>query len=238
MEKNRYRNGKKKINVVNIEMSKEDFKAKVVNSANMFCDHVKMVKIQYTEIQNLKENLPDGHVIAWLDFAENYTSSYYEEVQSTYWNKSMVTIHPIVVYYKASTGEITHKSFAMISDELSHSAAASFAFIQKLLPILNELVPNMSYIHYISDSPTSQYRNKFMFDAIAGHSETFNVPVSWHYFEAGHGKGSYDGVDAVVKRMADNAVKREKYVIHDAQGFLRGLHNKIPQYSMNGLTQK
>jgi hypothetical protein len=49
-----------------------------------------------------------------------------EEVQSAYWNQSMVTLHPVVIYYKSiEDGKETlhHKSFTIISDELSHRAS-------------------------------------------------------------------------------------------------------------------
>jgi hypothetical protein len=73
--------------------------------------------------KKLKENLPLNHVVAQLDFSENYTCTSMEEVQSAYWNQSMVTIHPVVihVYYKSiEDGKETlhHKSFTIISDEL------------------------------------------------------------------------------------------------------------------------
>jgi hypothetical protein len=63
-----------------------------------------------------------------------------EEVQSAYWNQSMVTIHPVVihVYYKSiEDGKETlhHKSFTIISDELSHTASTVFAFLKQLLPL-------------------------------------------------------------------------------------------------------
>ena len=75
-------NGKKKVSLVNVEMSKEDFKVEVIKHADMFREHVSLVKNQYTEIRRLKENLPAGHAIAQLDFSENYTCTSYDEVQS------------------------------------------------------------------------------------------------------------------------------------------------------------
>ena len=170
-------------------MSKEDFKVEVIKHADMFREHVSLVKNQYTEIRRLKENLPAGHAIAQLDFSENYTCTSYDEVQSAFWNKSMVTIHPLVVYYGNGNGQMIHKSFAVISDELSHNASAVLAFIKHIIPILKELITDISFIHYISDSPTSQYRNKYMFNVIAEHRMRFGLGASWQYFEAGHGKG-------------------------------------------------
>ncbi|CAC5390838.1 unnamed protein product [Mytilus coruscus] len=212
--------GRKKTGLVNVELEANEFKKELVKCADIFRQHVEMVTNQYEELRKLKENLPNGHVLAQLDFAEDYTCTTYDEVQSAYWNKTMVTIHPIVVYFRnIENGKIEHKSFAMISDELSHTAAAVLAFLRSLLSKLHELVPNMSCVHYISDSQTSQYRNRYIFNVVAEYVSLFNVPASWQYFEAGHGKGPCDGVGAMAKRMADNAVKRDKHVIQDAQSF-------------------
>ena len=41
----------------------------------------------------------------------------------------------------------------------------------------------------------------------------------WNDLEAGHGKGSCDGLGGTTKRMADNAIKQRKYVIQDAFDF-------------------
>lgn len=216
--------GKKKVSLVIIEKSKQEFKDECLSSISQFREHMRLVNAQYTEIKKLKDNLPQGHVVAQLDFSENYSCSSIEEVQSAYWNQTMVTIHPVVIYYKAqdegSSKEIIHhKSYSVISDEMNHTASTVNAFLRKLIPMIVREVPNMTHIHYVSDSLTSQYRNKFMFDFVVKHEETFAVKASWQYFEAGHGKGPCDGIGAVVKRMADNTIKRNKQVIQDASSF-------------------
>ena len=100
-----------------------------------------------------------------MDFSENYTCTNMKEVQSAYWNQSMVTVHPVVAYIKKEENNqlvLKHKSFAFISDELSHTASAVYAFIKNLIPMLQEMVLMMSCIHYATDSPTSQYRNTYI----------------------------------------------------------------------------
>ena len=77
----------------------------------------------------------------------------------------MVTVHPVVAYIKKEENNqlvLKHKSFAFISDELSHTASAVYAFIKNLIPMLQEMVLMMSCIHYATDSPTSQYRNTYI----------------------------------------------------------------------------
>ena len=77
-------------------------------------------------------------------------------------------------------------------------------------------------VHYWTDSPTSQYRNRTIFQIISYHKECFGVTASWNFMEAGQGKGPCDPVECVDKRKADQAVKNGKYVIQDAIDFLNG----------------
>ena len=62
-------------------------------------------------------------------------------------------------------------------------------------------------VHYITDSPFSQYHNRLMSDAVANHKEFFGIEARWKYFESGHGKGPCDGIGGSVKRMAEQAGK-------------------------------
>ncbi|CAC5388320.1 unnamed protein product [Mytilus coruscus] len=75
-----------------------------------------------------------------------------------------------------------------------------------------------SIVHF--NSPTSQYRNKSIFDLISSCETKFSIKASWHYFECGHGKGPCDGIGGTTKRNADNAVKQGKATIQDAHDFM------------------
>lgn len=63
-------------------------------------------------------------------------------------------------------------------------------------------------MHILTDSPSTQYRNKTIFYLFANHLVThYNLKkTSWHYHDAGHGKGAPDGVGAYRKRTADRHV--------------------------------
>ena len=45
------------------------------------------------------------------------------------------------------------------------------------------------------------------------------MKATWNYFEAGHGKGTCDGLGGTAKRMADEAVKTGKVTIQDPNEF-------------------
>ena len=93
------------------------------------------------------------------------------------------------------------------------------ALIEKLGHALQSLIPDVEFIHYWTDSPLSQCRNKFMFKIVSCHEEYFNISASWNYMEAGHGKGLSDPIGGTAKRKADHAVKNDKAVIQDPHDF-------------------
>ncbi|CAC5416239.1 unnamed protein product [Mytilus coruscus] len=133
-------------------------------------------------------------------------------------DRTPVTIHPVVVYFRGQS-KLEHKSIAIISDELSHSTSTVCTFLDSLIPVLKEICPNVECVHYWTDSPSSQYRNKTIFDLVANHSSVYGIQARWNYFESGHGKGPCDGLGGTIKRMADEAVKRGAVVIQDPKEF-------------------
>ena len=198
--------GKRKMKLLTADMEKTQFGQLFRKEVKQFRGHARRVKIQYEQLKLLKENLPEDQAIVQMDFAENYTCQSLEEVQSAYWNASMVTLHPAVAYYRSEDGPLSHKSRVFVSDELGHNSATVYAFLKELISNLKTMLPNLKHIHYYTDSPTSQYRNKTIFYLLSRHKELFDVTASWNYFEAGHGKGPCDGVGGSLKRMADEAV--------------------------------
>ena len=183
-----------------------------------FKEHVNRVRNQYHALQDLKANLPRNHMIVQMDFAENFNCKTADEVQSSYFNKCYVSLHPVVVYYKVND-TLHHKSFTFISNDLSHNATFVFSVIKRLVPILETINLDLKCVHYWTDSPTSQYRNKHIFAIIKKHNDHFGVNCTWDYFEAGHGKGPCDGIGGTVKRCADLAIKQRKCTIQSADDF-------------------
>ena len=74
-------------------------------------------------------------------------------------------------------------------------------------------------IHYWTDNPSSQYRNKHIFEYEANHEEIHGTKAVRNYFETGHGKGPCDGLGGTCKRLAHQAVRSGKCLIQDAEGF-------------------
>lgn len=154
-----------------------------------------------------------------MDFAENYTCASMEEVQSAYWNASMVSLHTMVAYFPGDRAPRNLQSYVAVSDVISHNATAVYAILKKIIPIIKEDYPVTKKIHYLTDSPTSRYRNKTIFQVLVDHETDFGMQAQWNYLESGHGKGPCDGLGASVKRAADMAIKQGKATIQDGKDF-------------------
>ena len=184
-----------KMKLVPVEDTRKNFIDEVLPEVKEFRSHIERAKVQYKELQNLKRNLPRDHTICQMDFAQNYTCSHAVEIQSAYFAKPSVPLHPMVVYYRDGTdGELKHKSFIMTTDEMSHKAFSVFAFMQRIQPQIKKLISDCKLVHYLTDSPTSHYRNRTIFYVISHHFELLGTYAGWLYFEAGHGKSACDGI--------------------------------------------
>lgn len=145
--------GKKKMKIVKVNMTKVEFESYMNSQYQEFLQHVERVKHQYAAIRQLKEQLPKNEVVVHMDFAENFTCSNADEIQSAYWNSTGVTLHPVVVYYKNGE-DIQHTNFIYVSEVTNHNSVAVYTILKKLVPNLKSLFPDLKLIHYWTDSPS------------------------------------------------------------------------------------
>ena len=208
---------KKRVKRLQYTATRTEFIAKFVALMVTFSSHSSRVIAQYKAVHTLKETLPTGHVTVQMDFSENWTVCSSNEIQSAYFAKDQITIHPAVVHYRCNDA-LMHKSYILVTDERRHSAPTVFQFMKQLVPKIREDLPmNVTFVHYVTDSPSSQYRNTQMFSVLARHQELLATDASWLYFEAGHGKGPCDGVGGASKRMADDYVRRGNTILTAAE---------------------
>jgi len=95
-------------------------------------------------------------------------------------------------------------SFYTLSDKTRHDPSAIWAHQQPILRLIAKKYPSVHTIHFLSDGPTTQYRNRtnmFLFSQLP----TFGPFTSgtWNFSESGDVKGAADGVGGSLKRMAD-----------------------------------
>ena len=162
----------KKMKMITQTISHAQFKALLQKDTATFRSHISRTAVQFREQKYLKENLSPNHVYIHMDFAEDYGCRSQNEIQSVYWSPIQITIHPAVMYYKTqNSAESSHKSFVFISNESRHDAMFVYIIIDKLVLLLKEIVPYLEMVHYWTNSPTSQHRNRSIFQIISYHKE-------------------------------------------------------------------
>ena len=59
-------------------------------------------------------------------------------------------------------GNLVTKSHVGVTDVTNHSFPTTFAFINKLMADLMALAPHATTVHFVTDWPSSQYRNRYV----------------------------------------------------------------------------
>ena len=122
--------------------------------------HICTMKHQFRVLHDLKNILRPSDIVVHMDFSENWSCKYENEVQSMHFGakREQATIHDGVIYVD---GQV--KSFATISNSNRHDAVAIWLYLTPIFQwILNEK-PEIDTVHFITDGPTTQYRNKTFF---------------------------------------------------------------------------
>lgn len=160
-----------------------------------FCTHLYNIGLQFTHLKMPKDSLTEDQVVVKLILAKTTTVNGGSHQQ--------VTLHTGVLYFSGRKVG----SFATLSESLQNDAIATWAHLDPILDYVRASHPTAERIHFLSDGPTSEYRNKTAFYL------ALTVPflkdftsVTWNFTEASHGKGAPGGVGDALKNLADRKV--------------------------------
>ena len=171
-----------------------------------FKKHYFNIRHQYQFYQKLRTDMSKNEALIHIDFAENYVGKMSKAIQSCHFGASQIqmTLHTGVYYVGHASKPYT---FCTISDSLEHGPAAIWMYLSPVLDDIQQNHPDVNILHFYSNGPTTQYRQKGNFYLFT--TELFNRGIkmgTWNFHESGHGKGVPDGVGAALKRTADNMV--------------------------------
>lgn len=169
--------------------------------------HIYNIKHQYNQYTSCIKNLKNIEVALHIDFSENYTCKLATEVQSMHFgaSKPQITIHTGVLY----TSGTKPQAFASLSPSNEHGPEAIWAHLEPILNHIRKEFPTVSAVHFFSDGPTSQYKQKKNFYMFSKHTKLLGFPNStWNFSESSHGKGAADGVGGALKRRLDGYVSQ------------------------------
>ncbi|CAH2008898.1 unnamed protein product [Acanthoscelides obtectus] len=181
------------------------------------------ITTQYRSYRDVIDNLKSDEIVLHINFSENYSCKCFEEVQCHHFggSRKQVTLHTGVMYTKT---EEEDKPTIMSFCTNSHTSMSIWTH-HPVISNLKTVLPNITTIHFFSDGPATQYRQKLNFYFIFTEIFKYNfVRVTWNFFEAGHGKGAADGIGGYLKRTADKKVATGSD-ISDSETFFHTLRN-------------
>ncbi|CAB3236345.1 unnamed protein product [Arctia plantaginis] len=186
-------------------------------------------------------NTSETEVVLVCDFSENYETKMGSEIQAMHFgaSKTQITLHTGMIYWTNRS-----QSFCTIAESNNHQPPAIWAHLEPLLNLIREESPNVTRLHFFSDGPSSQYRQKNNFYLFAHFTNRFGFDATWSFFEAGHGKSVADGIGGCVKRTLDRKVCQGRDIVdaQDAYDILNQCLKRIqvfliPDHSINEITR-
>lgn len=173
-----------------------------------YLKHIFSKQHQFKMFDAIKNNLNENEAYIVIDFSQNWIAKYAEEIHSVHFGASQkqITLHTGGFWIKSDSG-VLFESFASISNCTRHDAAAVWALLQPIFDRMFELSPDLQKIHFQSDGPTTQYKNKTNFFLFNHFSKKLKLKSSsWNFSTPGHGKSTADGIGGKVKAMCDTVV--------------------------------
>ncbi|XP_058628850.1 uncharacterized protein LOC131538763 isoform X2 [Onychostoma macrolepis] len=133
----------------------DQFQEKIIK----FKQHLFNIRWQYRAYRQLREDLKDHECLIHVDFSENYLCKYANEVQSVHFGGShqQATLHTGVLYTAAQKNPI---AFCSISPSRRHDPPAIWAHLDPVLDMVQSRFLQVTQLHFVSDGPATQYRQK------------------------------------------------------------------------------
>lgn len=177
----------------------------LVTSLESLIPHSYIAKSQSKFLKEKKSNLRPHEAIVLLDFSQNYSYCFQDEVQGHYWARESCSLHPAVLYTHSGETEPVKTSMCMISDDLDHDVPFVYETQKAITQSIKENFPAVKHINYFSDGCAQQYKNCKNFTNLCHHYEDFQLSASWTFFATSHGKSACDGVGGTTKRLVRKA---------------------------------
>ena len=184
------------------QLKSESMMNELTTSTNRMKVHIFNMQHQHEAYTKYIRALDDRSCVLHVDFSENYSCGYSREIQSAHFGGShqQATLHTGMIYYRN-----THIPFTTVSNSMKHGPVAIWKHLEPIHDMIKTHDPAIDTIHYFSDGPCTQYRQKQTFYLFSTACPFPNA--TWNFFESSHGKGAADGVGGAVKRRADDLLR-------------------------------
>ena len=182
--------------------SSQEFASDLLVNLKALGEHTERMISQYRRREEIKKIVSDDSqqsLCIHVDWSQNGNLFQARQEKGGYYHELQVSINAAVAY--TSNNVSFH---CTISEPKSHKAPAVWASLQKILGSFDR--DRLQVLYIITDSPTSQYHNKYNAYLTKKFAIQHNPTIIWVITESGHCKGPMDRVGASIKNEIDNAI--------------------------------
>ena len=195
--------------------------------------HIHVASNQRKSFQSLSKKVPPDSVVMHLDYSENYSTFYQQEISSEHWKKNLITVHPIVTYYNCpecddDTVTPVMDVLVFLTDDNKHDHHAVQNFFSQTINFLKEKRGlTFQNTFEFTDGCSAQYKSRGPFVDISCSYEDFDIKRERHYFGSCHGKGPCDAAGGIMKTATRMAVIRGDAVVLNGRRMASYLDSKL-----------
>ena len=185
-----------------IALGLNKFIQNLIKELKIMKDHLHRAHMQYRAFKACEDAMQnEGVLTIQIDWSENAKLTQAREEKSAYYNDTQMSLHAMYSWCLAG-----NQSSLSLSECTVHKANGVYASLE---PVLEKLLTEnkIHNINIVSDSPTSQYRNKSSFWYMLQFAMKHDITIKWIYLEANHGKGVPDGIGGDGKRAIADIIR-------------------------------
>ena len=220
---------KKKICLVQKETPPSELFKYFKELLKVYPSHSFMARWQREQLDNLLDNLPQGHVVCIHDYSEGYTCRKQDEIQSEYFDVAKVSLH-VTILYRHAVEEVD--GITSTEDEpntikehvfvISDDPAQDHDSVHKAQELIfsylkDDLKYNLLKMHEFTDGCAAQYKSRHCLGDLSCSLADFGFHIQRSYFETSHAKGEQDAASSHIKQKVSQAVLRRTATISSAE---------------------
>ncbi|MES9904038.1 MAG: hypothetical protein ABW168_15355 [Sedimenticola sp.] len=211
-----------------------------------FPAHQHRANWQNAQLKYLIDNLPDNDCVSIHDFSENYGCTAKSEIQSTYFQRTEVSVHISIIYRHAmlahdgvnSTATDPHivtEYFYVISPDEKHDNHFTLHAQKLISEYLKSINYSVKTMHEYTDGCQTQYKSRHCMGEIVNVKRNLGYSkLIRNYFETSHAKGIQDAAGGLLKHQADQAVFRGQVIIQSAFDLYTFANEKLQHSKSTG----
>lgn len=95
-----------------------------------------------------------------------------------------------------------------------------------MFKIISKIPSTVEILKIWSDGPNNQFKNRFTAALIKMFQISQKLKIFWNFFATAHGKGSVDGIGAVVKTRVKRLVKSRHSIVNCSRDFCEAFNSE------------